>query len=283
MQLNKNEVLVLKSVKKDGSSFYERFFKYSLELGSKVNAPEGYNDFECDGGIRGLLWGIGYPDTLYLKNSKFLVFLVKNTKNNIVDLGERILFKAGILVFKSDCVHEATDFIAKFAPENTPIVYRKQITTDNGVTQVAGLCSTQRAGNNATQTAGGGSIQTAEKHANQSSTGRATQTACYKATQTAFGFSTQTAGKCAVQTAGDYSTQYASAGSKQVVGRFSTQSVGNDSIQTAGVGTVQIGRWFPDGPYGDGPYLLAVRVITEATANKPYKFKDGEWFPVSDS
>ena len=96
-------------------------------------------------------------------------------------------------------------------------------------------------------------------------------------TQTAGYRSTQTAGYRSTQTAGDDSTQTAGYRSTQTAGDESTQTAGYRSTQTAGVGTVQICRWYDNG------WQVATRIITEETANKPYKCIKGVWTLIEEN
>ena len=105
-----------------------------------------------------------------------------------------------------------------------------------------------------------------------------TQNARNKSTQTAGNHSTQTAGDWSVQTAGYRSVQTAGSGSIQTAGNWSNQTVGDRSVQTAGANSVQIGHW-----YDDNGYHVAVRKVTERTANKPYLFRKGKWTPVKEA
>ena len=56
-----------------------------------------------------------------------------------------------------------------------------------------------------------------------------------------------------------------------------TQTAGYRSTQTAGVGTVQICRWYDNG------WQVATRIITEETANKPYKCIKGVWTLIEEN
>ena len=108
-------------------------------------------------------------------------------------------------------------------------------------------CATQKAGNVSTQTAGA------------------------RSTQTAGARSTQKAGYCSTQTAGARSTQKAGNDSTQTAGHESTQTAGDFSTQKAGDGTVQVCRWYDNG------WKVKARVITEAEANRWYRFESGDW------
>ena len=177
-------------------------------------------------------------------------------------------------------------------------------------TQTASLHATQKASNHTTQTAGGLSTQTASHYSTQTAGGLSTQTAGSWSTQTASCESIQTAGHnstqiagyISTQKAGDHSTQIASFNSTQKAGNHSTQkadfqsiqtasnhatqmagfnstqTAGNNSYQKAGVGTVQIGRWFEN-----GNFTVSTRVINEETADKWYKFANGDWSLVDDN
>ena len=72
-------------------------------------------------------------------------------------------------------------------------------------------------------------------------------------------------------------TQTASDRSTQTAGYRSTQTAGDRSTQTAGVGTVQICRWYDNG------WQVATRIITEETANKPYKCIKGVWTLIEEN
>ncbi len=87
--------------------------------------------------------------------------------------------------------------------------------------------------------------------------------------------STQTAGYVSTQTAGYGSTQTAGYRSTQTAGYVSTQTAGNGSTQKAGLDSVQIGYW-----YDTAGYHVAVRIVGEAEANKPYRFDKGTWTEV---
>jgi len=205
IELKQDEILVLRTCGPNGESYGG--FRWPLEIGAAVEAPDWEPTYECGHGLHGLPWGAGGASFLSTDdNSCWLLVAVPvapdNYRAGLSGLGDKCKFRQGRIVFVGNR-DEAVALLAEHAPPNTPINFARQKGGDKSM-QTAGHRSVQKAGNFSTQTAG------------------------YFSTQTAGYFSTQTAGHRSTQTAGN----------------FSTQTAGDKSMQKAGSGTVQIARWY---------------------------------------
>ena len=294
LKLKENEVLVLRDCRPGMTS--QNGFQYPTQ--GMVIAPDWEPSYKCGHGLHGFLWGEGVSGYFISNNTLGQKFLVlKVSKEDLIhgegDLIDKCKFRKGRVVLVTEDVYEATDIISRYAPAESRIMYRRQVTELSNRNQVAGDSSTQKAGDMSTQKAGDMSTQKAgdsstqkagdmstQKAGNQSTQTAgwgSTQKAGYMSTQTAGDKSTQTAGNQSTQTAGNESTQTAGWGSTQKAGWESTQKAGDMSTQTAGINAVQICRWYN---FQKGMSQVTTRTITEKEAGKPYFFEQGVWTVV---
>ena len=248
IKLKKGEILVLRTCRMDMLAYGG--FKWPKK--GRVSSPDWLDNDKCGHGLHGLPWGVGSSVLFFGDKDKDTVWLlvkVNTAKGNYQhgtgEMTDKCKFKEGEVVYSGDRT-AVVALLMKHAPAGLAVNY---------AVQAGGGDSTQTAGNHSTQKAGWDSTQTAGDES--------TQKAGEFSTQTAGGKSTQAAGWKSTQTAGDVSTQTA--------GEFSTQTAGNQSTQKAGLGTAQIIRWYED------VWRVKARIITEAEADKWYKFEGGDW------
>ena len=120
--------------------------------------------------------------------------VVRVRESEIVDLGGKVKFPRGVVVF-SGSRDEAIDYLLKNGAAGCAVMYAKA-TAGNGGTATAGYKGTATAGDYGTATAGNGG----------------TATAGYKGTATAGDHGTATAGNGGTATAGDHGTVAAGEG-----------------------------------------------------------------------
>lgn len=255
IELKENEILVLKSVMRDGTGYDG--IKYNLRNGAVITAPNWTPEPGCSNGIRGLPWGvgcIGYMSDYSNSTSTWLVVRVDTGADYIYQpsgVADECEFKTGTIEYVGS-EQGAADLIHKYMLPNTPSSFMRLETNEDQAIQISGDYAYQRGGIYATQRAG------------------------YHAMQFAGNHSIQFAGDESTQVSEDRAIQTAGVNSKQTAGCHANQTIGDRSIQTAGVGSVQVGKFY----VGDILHT-AVRRIAEAEANKPYWFEDGTWSEIT--
>jgi hypothetical protein len=318
LTLKKNEILVLRDVKPDMNSRNGFIWPKS----GRVTAPDWQDTDRCGKGLHGLPWGCGGDYRIGGDNALWLVVRVNTSRGQYQhgtgEMNDKCKFETGAVVFCGSR-ESAIALIAKYAPGESPINWRAQITENYSSTQTAGIgstqkagdgstqkadySSTQKAGESSTQTAGHSSTQTAGIGSTQTAGYSSTQTAGHSSTQTAGDSSTQTAGESSTQTAGggstqtaeigstqtagysstqkagDSSTQTAEIGSTQTAGHSSTQTAGYSSTQTAGENSTQTQYWWDK----EGCYRAACRLVGMDEAGKTYRCEEGNWVLVDET
>ncbi|HLG99809.1 MAG TPA: hypothetical protein VKX49_26100, partial [Bryobacteraceae bacterium] len=102
-----SEVLILKCVERDGSSYGG--FRWPLEVGADVEAPDWNISAECGGGLHGWPWGFSMGDGREPDwSGKWIVF--GSDPADVVDLGGKVKAKRGTVRFVGDW-QDATNFI----------------------------------------------------------------------------------------------------------------------------------------------------------------------------
>src|SRR3990167_2880553 len=194
IQMNDDNGLILRNIRADRTA-YEGFVYPAL--GERVRATEIRRDYQCGGGIHGLLWGEGTSGYLYTEPGAIWLVLEAPLSDILTGEGQmtdkcKYVGSEGALIVYEGTRDGAVEYItAKHGYYNG--VWAKQI-ADDGARQTAGYKAVQTAGDEAVQTAGDRAVQTAGD--------RAVQTAGYEAQQTAGYRAVQTAGYEARQTAG---------------------------------------------------------------------------------
>lgn len=182
----KEKILVLKRCKSGNTA--TRNFKYPAK-GKIAEAPDWKATPDCGNGLHGWTennWS--YYDHSLKGN---WVVLEVNKADGFVELGDKVKFRKGKVLYNGKSFEKAKELMLKQQPHMT---FHQD-------SQTAGDTSTQKAGNYSTQTAGDESAQKAGDGSTQKAGHRSTQTAGDEATQTAGDGSTQTAGDCSTITA----------------------------------------------------------------------------------
>ncbi len=192
IELQSNEILVLRNCHADGSSYNGFVWPKS----GYVECPDWQDDDNCGHGLHGLPWGVGSTSYFYDDaDAAWIVFVTSTSagqyRHGAGDLTDKCKARSANVIYFGDKLG-AIQLLAAHLPTGLPM---------NFATQTAGYRSTQTAGDDSTQKAGD----------------RSTQKAGDDSTQKAGYCSTQTAGDDSMQTAGDDSTQKAGYRSVQVV------------------------------------------------------------------
>ena len=166
-----------------------------------VSAPDWDPEPRCGGGLHGLLWGCG--DGVLLDWSPDAKWLVVEVADRIVDLGGKVKFPRGCVVYCGDR-KSATDYLLAHSPtDRATAVVGAFVTADYRGTATAGYHGTATAGNCGTATAGYHGTATAGYHGTATAGDRGTATAGDRGTATAGDCGTATAGDDGTATAGD--------------------------------------------------------------------------------
>jgi hypothetical protein len=301
IELQSNEILVLRNCHADGSSYNGFVWPKS----GYVECPDWQDDDNCGHGLHGLPWGVGSTSYFYDDaDAAWIVFVTSTSagqyRHGAGDLTDKCKARSANVIYFGDKLG-AIQLLAAHLPTGLPMNFATQTAGDRSTQtagdrsmQTAGDRSTQTAGDRSMQTAGDRSMQTAGYCSTQTAGDRSMQTAGYRPTQTAGDDSTQTAGDdstqkagyrstqkagyCSTQTAGDDSTQKAGYCSTQTAGDRSMQTAGDDSTQKAGYRSVQVVFW-----WRGGEWCSACRVVPDRHVNKWCKIKNGEWEECSES
>ena len=207
-----------------------------------VAAPDWKPTQACGHGLHGLLWGCGDASLLdWSEQAKWLV--VEVTEASIIDLGDKVKFPEGTVVYCGDRNGAANLIAADPRAAGKPIIaatvtagFRGTATAGFHGTATAGDYGSAIAGNYGTATAGYGGTAMAGDYG--------TATAGIDGTATAGESGTATAGIRGTATAGDYGMARAGYGGTATAGDYGTATAGIDGTATAGVdGTILIRYW----------------------------------------
>ena len=147
-------VLVLRTCRADFSSYGGFVWPAS----GPVEAPDWSPVPECGNGLHGWLWGEGDGShEVKEPGAKWLV--VEVAEESIVDLGGKVKFPRGVVVFSGSC-EEATLYVAEHGGHGRAII-RGTATAGDGGTATAGYCGIATAGYCGIATAGYGGTATA--------------------------------------------------------------------------------------------------------------------------
>jgi len=267
--------LAIRTCNQDGSSYGG--FKWSLEVGAKVSAPDWDPNPGCGGGLHGLLWGTGDVSLLnHLEPDK--IWMVVEVEE-YVDLEGKIKFPECTIRYIGDR-DGAVEMIQKNAPSEFLVHFaRKTVGDDQTVT--VGNRGTATAGENGTAIAGNFGVATAGSHGTATAGRFGTATAGHRGVTTAGDSGTATAGDGGKATAGDSGTATA--------GDFGAASAGYRGVATAGrLGTATAGRLGTATAGGGGQILIdyfncrlrtLIGYIGEdgLKPNTPYRVKYGKF------
>jgi hypothetical protein len=268
-----------------------------------VEAPDWNPKPRCGGGLHGCLWGagtIGYYDNS--DDAKWLVVEVE--VDCIVDLGDKVKFPRGVVVF-CGCRHDAAKYIADRAPKDVVVNFTTVTAGDNcsalaghGGIAIAGHRGTATAGEGGTAIAGdegtaisaingkaiagdrgtalvaSGGISTAGEHGRAEAGYRGKAYAGYNGTASAGYRGMASAGDYGTATAGDLGKARAGHCGNAMAGyRGHAESLLGGSARAGDGGTISI--WWHD---GERP-LLAVGYVGEdgIEPNVAYRLDNGKF------
>ena len=205
---NTKKVLVLRTCTADLKSPATEAKGFQWPESGPVEAPDWDPLAACGNGLHGALWGDGNGSLFWWEtDARWLV--VEVDADQIVDLGGKVKFPRGVVVFCGDRVN-ATAFLTERAPGRAIIGgtatagdYGTATAGYNG-TATAGYNGTAMAGNYGTATAGDYGTATAGNYGTATARDYGTATAGYNGTATAGDNGTAMAGNYGTATAGDY-------------------------------------------------------------------------------
>lgn len=169
------KIILRKNIKGNTST---NNFKYP-KAGEYVEAPDWEATTKCRNGLHG--WDENnhtYCSSEYKGN---WVVLEVNTKDGFIELGDKVKFRKGKVLYNGKSLNKAK----KLLPAMFPIHFDSQISQKDNEVQKAGLGSTQTAGSDSTQTAGSFSTQKAGSDSTQTAGSDSTHTInnkCYVTT-----------------------------------------------------------------------------------------------------
>jgi hypothetical protein len=253
------QVLILRTCKADGTAYNN--FKWPLEVGAVVTAPDFEATKECGKGFHGLLWGSGNAN-LVSKDKDAIGMVCSVNSNEIIELDGKVKFQSCKIEFVGTLVEAAT-YIAK----QTGRVVHFAMVSDEKLA-VTGYSGTATAGEYGTATAGEHGTATAGYSGTATAGNRGTATAGEYGKATAGEHGTATAGYSGTATAGEHGTATAGYSGTATAGEHGTATAGNGGIATAGYsGTIQI-KW-----HDGNRYRTAVGYVGENSieANVAYR------------
>ncbi len=263
IDLREGEVLVLRTCKPDGKSRCD----FQWPMSGEVSCPDWLPTSKCGNGLHGLLRGVGdagYLDPFPGREVGYVAMLVVVHESDIVDLGEKVKFSRGRVVF-AGTIHDAAAILKAHYPAS-PIVFGTATAGDSG-TATAGDRGTATAGYSGTATAGYRGTATAGDSGTATAGDRGTATAGYRGTATA--------GDSGTATAGDRGTATA--------GYRGTATAGDSGTATAGKEGALVVEWYDQ---KHGCYRRAVGHVDgeKLLPGTPYRVTDvGEFVAVKES
>lgn len=166
IELQSNEILVLRNCHADGSSYNGFVWPKS----GYVECPDWQDDDNCGHGLHGLPWGVGSTSYFYDDaDAAWIVFVTSTSagqyRHGAGDLTDKCKARSANVIYFGDKLG-AIQLLAAHLPTGLPM---------NFATQTAGDRSTQKAGDDSTQTAGDRSMQTAGDDSTQKAGYRSVQ------------------------------------------------------------------------------------------------------------
>ena len=248
--------LILRVCNKDGSS--HNGFKWPMEVGAVVKAPDWRDNKECGNGLHGWLYGQGDHGCTDYWSREGAQWLVVEAET-MLDLGGKVKFPECVIRFVGD-KKSATDYLweNELRSRDVAVIGAQRSDMRDGAMVMVGALGTATAGDRGTATAGDSGTATAGDSG--------TATAGYRGTATAGDSGTATAGDSGTATAGDRGTATA--------GYRGTATAGDRGTATAGdSGVIAI-------EYYDGhQYYRKIGAIGEngLKANVAYRVENGEF------
>jgi hypothetical protein len=282
-----SNVLVLRTCAADLTS-YGRF---QWPESGPAECPDWDPTPECGHGLHGLLWGEGDGTCLDWSSADAKWLVVSVDESSIVDLGGKVKFPRGTVVYCGDRVG-STNYIAANGGAGRKITGHTATAGDWGIA-TAGNWGTATAGDGGTATAGDRGTATAGYRGTATAGDRGTATAGNWGTATAGDWGTATAGYRGIATAGDWGTATAgdwgtaTAGDRgtatagdwgtATAGEWGTATAGDRGTATAGDGGSIVIRWWDAERAG---YRLRAGLIGEdgLRPNTPYRLNDAHEF-----
>ena len=163
-------------------------FRWPLEVGAVVKAPDWNKRQECGNGLHGWLYGQGdhsvAGDRCVTPGAQWLVLEVDSA--SIVELGGKVKFPECIVRFVGD-VKSATDYLLEHEPRSRScaVIGACRAEKQDGAMVQVGAFGTATAGDSGTATAGDRGTATAGEFGTATAGDRGTATAGYRGTATA--------------------------------------------------------------------------------------------------
>ena len=208
---------------------------------SFVAAPDWNPESICGGGLHGLLWGAGNGSLLnWEERATWLV--VKVIAKDIVNLGEKVKFPRGEVVFCGDRTGATEYIVANGGNQETVVGHTRTACADASVTvgyggdATAGDHGTATAGDHGTAKAGDHGTATAGRRGAATAGHEGKATAGHEGTATAGDYGTATVGDYGTATAGDHGTATAGHEGTATAGDHGTAKAGDHGTAKAGVG-----------------------------------------------
>jgi hypothetical protein len=234
--LRRGEVLVMKVVEADGSSYGG--FIWPTEVGAVVEAPDWKPTKECGNGLHGWLWGVGSLSVCngLHENPDAVWMALAVPSADVIDLDGKVKFPRCRIAFRDDRTAVA-NFIAARRPANTPAPMFGQAAAGEAGQAAAGYAG-QAAAGEAGQAAAGEAGQAAAGYAGQAAAGEAGQAAAGEAGQAAAGYAGQAAageaGQAAAGEAGQAAAGYAGQAAAGEAGQAAAGEAGQAAAGYAG-------------------------------------------------
>jgi hypothetical protein len=186
--LEKGEVLILRTCAPDGSSYGGQF---KWPKSGPVKCDDFKPTVQCGNGLHGLKWGVGDGSLLEWGDAAWVVARVIDS--DCIDLGGKVKFPAAVVEFFGERF-AAVALITEHAPAGSVIV-SGTATAGTWGTATAGTWGTATAGESGTATAGTWGTATAGTWGTATAGERGTATAGDRGTATAGIWGTATAGE----------------------------------------------------------------------------------------
>ena len=192
---------LLKTVRLDGAAWGG--FRWTLDEGAEVIAPDWDPTPVCGGGLHGLLNGAGNGSLINWSTDAVWIVAEIPDDETVVDVDGKVKVRRCI-VRHVGVKTSAPEFLA--AHGHTEGVVAGTATAGNRSTATAGYAGTATAGNRGTATAGNRGTATAGNYGTATAGDDGTATAGNRGTATAGDYGTATAGDAGTATAGDRGT-----------------------------------------------------------------------------
>ena len=241
---------LLKTVNPDGAAWGG--FRWTLDEGAEVIAPDWDPTPVCGGGLHGLLNGAGNGGLIDWSTDAVWIVAEIPDGETVVDIDGKVKVRRCIVRHVGDKT-SAPEFLA--AHGHTEGVVGGTATAGDGGTATAGYGGTATAGVDGAATAG------------------------YRGTATAGDDGTATAGYDGTATAGVRGTATAGDGGTATAGVGGTATAGDGGTATAGVdGTIILAWW--DYDLGRRRWVVGEVGIDGIVADTPYRVVDGAFVEV---